>query len=118
MSRFHSGLKNELRRELIVRDVSTLEQAIQIVQDLDQSEASSFPRRTDYRDNPNKTTVKFNPIYSNLKSRLGIVVPLQGMKTKARVSLVSHLGLFSRLYVSSAKGLVTFQHNVRVRQGR
>ena len=34
---FHSGLKDELSRELIVRDVSTLEKAIQIVQDLDQS---------------------------------------------------------------------------------
>jgi len=47
LSRFRSGLKDELRRELIVKDVSTLEQAIQIVQDLDQSQASSFPKRTD-----------------------------------------------------------------------
>jgi len=30
LSRFHSGLKDDLRRELIDRDVSTLEQAIQI----------------------------------------------------------------------------------------
>jgi len=31
LSRFRSGLEDELRRELIVREVSTLEQAIQIV---------------------------------------------------------------------------------------
>ena len=31
LTRFRSGLKDELRRELIVREVSTLEQAIQIV---------------------------------------------------------------------------------------
>ena len=31
LSRFCSGLKDDLRRELFVRDVSTLEQAIQIV---------------------------------------------------------------------------------------
>jgi len=34
LSRFHSGLKDDLRREIIVRNDSTLEQAIQIVQDL------------------------------------------------------------------------------------
>ena len=49
LSRFHSGLKDELRRELIVRDISTLEQGIQIVQELDQFQASSFSRRPDYR---------------------------------------------------------------------
>jgi len=31
LSRFRSGLKDELRHELTVKDVSTLEQAIQIV---------------------------------------------------------------------------------------
>jgi len=36
LSRFHSGLKNELRSELIVGDISTLEQVIQVVQELDQ----------------------------------------------------------------------------------
>ena len=36
ISRFCLGLKYELRRELIVRDISTLEQAIQVVQELDQ----------------------------------------------------------------------------------
>jgi len=35
-SRFHSELKEDFKRELLVRDVSTLEQAIQLVQDLDQ----------------------------------------------------------------------------------
>ena len=31
LSKFRSGLKDDLRRELIVRDVSTLKQAIQLV---------------------------------------------------------------------------------------
>ena len=31
LSRFRSGLKDELRRELIIRDISTLEQTIQVV---------------------------------------------------------------------------------------
>ena len=59
LSRFHSGLKSEIRRELIVRDISTLEQTIQVVQELDQFQASSFPKHTDYRDNPNRSTVKY-----------------------------------------------------------
>ena len=71
--RFCSRLKNELKRELIVRDISTLEQAIQIVQDLDQSQASLFPRRADYMDNPNKTTTKFQSDPS--QSRFGSVAP-------------------------------------------
>ena len=59
LSRFHSGLKDELRREQIIRDISTLDRAIQVVQESDQFQASSFPRRTDYRDNPNRNTVKY-----------------------------------------------------------
>ena len=35
LSRFRSGLKDELRCELIVRNISTLEQAIQVVRELD-----------------------------------------------------------------------------------
>ena len=31
LSKFQSGLKDELRRELIIRDISNLEQAIQVV---------------------------------------------------------------------------------------
>ena len=62
ISRFHSRLKEDLRRELLVRDVSTLEQAIQIVQDLDQHQVFSFPRCIYYRDNTNKIiTVKSQP---------------------------------------------------------
>jgi len=71
LSRFRSGLKDELRRELIVRDISTLEQAIQVIQELDQFQTSSFPRRTDYRDNPNRNTVKFQPNPSQSQSRFG-----------------------------------------------
>jgi len=82
ISRFHSGLKEDLRRELLVRDVSTLEQVIQLVQDLDQLQFSSFPRRTSYRDNANKTTtVKSQP---NLSLVLSLVAPLQDVKTKAK----------------------------------
>jgi len=40
------------------------------------------------------------------------------MKTKAKESHASHLDLFSRFDISSAKGLVTSQHSVPVRQGR
>jgi len=70
ISRFHSRLKEDLRRELLVRDVSTLKQAIQLVQDLDQLQFSSFPRRTGYRDNANKTTtVKSQPNPSQSQSR-------------------------------------------------
>ena len=69
LSRFRLGLKNELRHELIERDISTLEQAIQVVQELDQFQASSFPKRTDYRDNPNRNTVKYQPNPSQFQSR-------------------------------------------------
>jgi len=72
LSRFRSRLKNYLRCELIVRDVSTLEQAIEIVQDLDQSQVSSLPRHTGCRDNSNKTTTfKFQPNLFQSQSRFG-----------------------------------------------
>ena len=56
-SRFCSGLREDLKRELFAIDVSNLEQIIQLVQDLDQPQFSSFPRCTDYKDNANKTTI-------------------------------------------------------------
>jgi len=62
LSRFHSGLREDLRRELFVRDISTLEQAYQLVQDLDCSQGFPITRRTDYRNNTKKaTTVKSLP---------------------------------------------------------
>ena len=62
LSRFHSGLREDLRRELFVRDISTVEQAYQLVQDLDHLQCFSFARRTHYRNNTNKvTTVKSQP---------------------------------------------------------
>jgi len=70
LSRFHSGLKDELKRELIVRDISTLEQAIQVVQKLDQFQTSSFHRCPD-RDNLNRSTVKYQPNPSQSQSRFG-----------------------------------------------
>jgi len=118
LSYFRSGLENDLRHELIIRDVSTLKHAIQIVQDLDQSQVSSFPKRTTIGIMPTKLPLlNLNPIHTNLNLVLGRVAPLQGMKIKARESQVSHLNPFSRLDISSAKGLITFQHSVRVRQG-
>jgi len=116
LSKFCSRLKNELRRELIVRDVSTLKQAIQIVQDLDQSQASSFSRSQTIGTVSTRLLLSFNPIRPNLSLILSLVVPLQ--KIKARESQVSRVDPFSILDVSSAKDLVTFQHNVRVKQGR
>jgi len=71
LSGFRLGLKDELRCELIVRDISTLEQAIQVVQELDQFQASSFPKRTDYKDNPNRNIVKYQPNPSQSQSRFG-----------------------------------------------
>jgi len=69
LPRFRSELKEDLRRELLVRDVFTLEQAIQLVQDLDQSQFSLFPKCTDYKNNANKTTtVKSWPNLSQSQS--------------------------------------------------
>jgi len=80
LSRFHLGLKDDLRRELIVRDVSTIEQSFQIVDDLNQSLVYSFSRQTNYRDTPRLLMLNFNPIRPNLSLILGLVVPLQGVK--------------------------------------
>jgi len=38
LSRFRSGLREDLSHELFVRDISTLEQTYQLVQDLDHSQ--------------------------------------------------------------------------------
>jgi len=84
LSRFHSGLKDELRRELIVRDISTLEQAIQVVQELDQFQAYSFPRRTNYRDNLHRNTVKYQPTPPNLNLVSDLATPILSVKTKAK----------------------------------
>ena len=56
-SRFRLGLREDLRRELFMRDISTLEQAYQLVLDLDHSQSFPFTRRTNYKDNTNKTTI-------------------------------------------------------------
>jgi len=36
LSRFHPGLRKDLKRELFAKDASTLQQSIQLVQNLDQ----------------------------------------------------------------------------------
>jgi len=53
--RFRSRLKENLRSELFVRDISTLEQTYQLVQDLDHSHSFSFTRHR-LKNNTNKTT--------------------------------------------------------------
>ena len=111
LSKFHSGLKDELRRELIVRDISTLEQVIQVVQELDQFQASSFPRRLTIGIIPTGLLLNFNPIHPNLSLILDLVTPTLGMKTKAKESQVSRLDPFNRLNVSNAKGKAMFQDN-------
>ena len=50
LSRFRSGLRDDYRRELIARGVTTLEQAYQLIIDLDKSRGSYF-HRTELRDN-------------------------------------------------------------------
>jgi len=40
LSRFRSGLKNDYRRELIARGITTLEQAYQLVTNLDEFKRS------------------------------------------------------------------------------
>jgi len=53
--RFRSGLRDDYRRELIARGITTLEQAYQQVTDLDESRGSYF-NQTDFRDNSKKAT--------------------------------------------------------------
>ena len=87
-------------------------------QDLDQSFAFSFPRRTDYRDNTNKITAKFQSNPSQFQSHFKSSSSTPKRETKARESQVSRLDQFSRLNASSVEGLATFQHNVQVRPER
>ena len=62
LSRFRSGLKEDFRRELFVRGISTLEVAYQLVHNLDRSQSFPFTRRTNYMNYTNKaTTVKSQP---------------------------------------------------------
>ena len=51
LPRFCSELEKDLRRELFVQDISTLEQAYQLVQDLNRSQDFSFTKCSNYRDN-------------------------------------------------------------------
>ena len=50
LSRFRSGLRDDYRRELIARGITTLEQAYQLVTDLDESRGSYF-NRNNFKDN-------------------------------------------------------------------
>ena len=50
LSRFRSGLRDDYRCELIARGITTLEQAYQLVTDLDESRGSYF-NRSNFKDN-------------------------------------------------------------------
>jgi len=72
LSRFKSVLRDDYRRELIARGITTLEQAYQGVTDLDESKGSYF-HRTEFRDNckaANTSKPSFNQSFPAL-SKLG-----------------------------------------------
>jgi len=62
--------------------------------------------------------LNMNPIHPNLTLVLDLVTSILDVKTKAKESQVSHLDPFNKLNISNAEGMITFQHNVRVSQGR
>ena len=120
LSIFRSGLRKDLRSELIVRNISTLEQAYQVVQDLDRSQDFSFTRSTDYKNSTNKvTTIKSQPNQSHLSPVLNLIILLKRMMIKAKKITVSHLDRFNKIDVLSAKylvkDLVTLLYNVQAR---
>ena len=112
LSRFRSGLKSELRRELIVRDISTLEQAIQVVQELDQFHASSFPRRTDYRDNPNRNTIKYQSNPCQSQSHFGPNHSNSKREDKGKGIAGESSRSLQQTQCFKCRGYVTFQYNV------
>ena len=62
LSRFRSSLRDDYRRELIARDITTLKQAYQLVTDLDESRGS-YIHQTDFRDN-SKTVTTSKPSFN------------------------------------------------------
>ena len=103
LSRFPSGLREDLRREIIVRDISTLEQAYQLVQDLNRFHDFSFTRSTYYRNiTPTRTLLSSPSLISpSLSPVLDLVTPLRNMMIKAKEFTASHLDLFNRIDVLS-----------------
>jgi len=87
LSRFRSGLRDDYRRGVIARGVTILEQAYQLVTDLDESRGSYF-HRTDFRDNSKTaTTSKPNftrsfPAPSKQTSSSSIVKPIGSSSAK------------------------------------
>ena len=61
-SRFRSGLRDDYRQELIAWGITTLEQAYQLVTDLDESKGSYF-NQTNFRDN-SKTATTSQPSFN------------------------------------------------------
>ena len=62
LCRFRSGLRDDYRWELIARGITTLEQAYQLVTDLDESRGSYF-HWTDFKNN-SKTATTSKPSFS------------------------------------------------------
>jgi len=90
LSRFRSGLREDFRQELFVRDISTLEQAYQSVWDLDRFKLLLSLDVQAIEIMPTRPLLlNLNPIRPNLSLILGLVALLQGVKTKARESPVS-----------------------------
>ena len=105
------SISTQHRRELFVRDISTLVESCQLVQNLDRSQIFSS-LDTNYRNNTNKvTTVKSYPIQSQSESHCGSSNSTQKQMIKAKGFTVSHLDRFNRIDVLSVKGLVTLLHN-------
>ena len=111
VTRFHSGLREDLRRELFLRDIFTLEHAYQFVKDLDRSQSFHFTKHTEYMDNANKITIaKSQPSHSQSYFRS------RNMIIKTKEFTVSHLAQFNRINILTVKNLVALLHNARVKQ--
>ena len=83
LSRFCLRLREDLRRELFVREISALDHVYQLVHDLNRSQGFPFARRTDYRDNTNNTTLSSISLISLSPSPvLDLVTLLKSMMIK------------------------------------
>jgi hypothetical protein len=47
LSRFRRGLNDDLKKELLLREITTLDQAYTLIQDYELTTKSQFPRLTD-----------------------------------------------------------------------
>ena len=85
LSRFRSGLRKDFMRELFLGDLSTLEEAYQLIQNLDYFQGFPSSRHTDYKNNTIKvTTAKSQPSQSQYQSHLNLVTLLKNMMLKTK----------------------------------